>query len=267
MAFVADDKSAPVKEPTDRPFDLVASFVASQGPTILSRSPCAVLAVFADEFDLPCLQTLAERIAVGRSIVEQPHGLASRRAPLDQSLDELDLRLAGAGAVGPQRYALPIDEQPDLRAVAFLGLADLDAPFFAGENVPSPIVSSQLIRCSRSSLPSSRAHAVLKTPDVAHSCSRRQQVLGEGKCLGKSFQRAPLCKIHKMPSKHGRDATRGRPPTLVIGVWGNRSAIQSPCSSVSSGWGSVLDPVRFRPRRGQDTRVSFMRVTPFTPSQ
>jgi hypothetical protein len=29
--------------------------------------------------------------------------------------------------------------------------------------------------------------------------------------LGRSFQRAPLRSIQRMPSKQGRDATRGRP--------------------------------------------------------
>ena len=136
--------------------------------------------------------------------------------------------------------------------------------FFAGENVPSPIVSSQLTCFSPWSFPSRRAHALENTPDSLHSFSRRQQVLGDGKCIGKSCQRAPVLSTQRTLSRQGRGSMRGRPPRRVMGGCGNRLAIKSHCSSLSCDLGSVLDPVRLRPRRGQHNRVSFMRVPPFT---
>ena len=44
----------------------------------------------------------------------------------------------------------------------------------------------------------------------SQSLSRRQQVLGLGYCGGKSFQRAPVCKIHKKHSNASQFLRRGR---------------------------------------------------------
>jgi hypothetical protein len=74
-------------------------------------------------------------------------------------------------------------------------------------------------------------------------------VLGEGKCLGRSFQRAPLRRIQRTPSTQGRVGARGRPPLAEGAGSGNRSLIKNHCSSVSSGWGSILDPLGQQPRR------------------
>jgi hypothetical protein len=72
---------------------------------------------------------------------------------------------------------------------------------------------------------------------------RRQQVEDEGKCLGKSFHRAPLRRIHRTPSTQGRVGAGGRPPSGRFGRSGNRSEMRFHCSSVSSNSGSIVDPV------------------------
>jgi hypothetical protein len=51
-----------------------------------------------------------------------------------------------------------------------------------------------------------------KTPSPSHSVSRRQQVLGEGYCSGRSRQRAPLLRTHNIPSRQARSSAAGRPP-------------------------------------------------------
>jgi hypothetical protein len=107
--------------------------------------------------------------------------------------------------------------------------------------VPSANDSSCLMRPSRLSARSRRAHAISQIPALVHPSWRRQHVAGEGKCLGKSFQRAPLRRSQRMPSKQRRAGAMGRPP------WGpgarsvNKSEMRFHCSSVSSKSGSVVD--------------------------
>jgi hypothetical protein len=87
--------------------------------------------------------------------------------------------------------------------------------------------------------------ACSQTPCSSHSDKRRQQVLGEGYCAGRSFQRAPLRKTHKMPSKHRRFATRLRPPLTEIVGFGKSGSTWTPCASVSSGSCRVMKNFSF----------------------
>jgi hypothetical protein len=85
-------------------------------------------------------------------------------------------------------------------------------------------------------------------PASVHSRNRRQHVEGEGKQLGRSFQRAPVRRIQRMPSAQARAGARGRPPCGDRGFSGNKSAIKDHCSSVSCGpplgWVFVRAPRR-----------------------
>jgi hypothetical protein len=80
---------------------------------------------------------------------------------------------------------------------------------------------------------------------------RRQHVAGDGKYVGKSFQRAPLFNTQRIPSRQGRGGIGGRPPAAVISLTGKRSSIRCHCPSVSCGLGSVLDALQLRPPLGQ----------------
>ena len=59
-----------------------------------------------------------------------------------------------------------------------------------------------------------------QTSCSSHSCRRRQQVDGLGYSSGKSCQRAPVRKIHRIPSKHGRLGLHGWPPFFDLGSGG-----------------------------------------------
>jgi hypothetical protein len=125
--------------------------------------------------------------------------------------------------------------------------------------------SCQSIRLNRSSLPKSRSQAAWKTPLRVQSRCRLQQVAGEGYRSGKSFHRLPDVRIQRIPSRHARDDTRGRPPNAEAGGLANKSAIRSHWASERNAGGAVLDPVRFDRRRGgHRNRVIIMSVTPFT---
>jgi hypothetical protein len=73
-----------------------------------------------------------------------------------------------------------------------------------------------------------------QTPCSSQSRRRRQQVLGEGYCRGRSFQRAPERSTQRMPSKQARWPMGVRPPALPGLTRGSNGSIYFHCSSVSS---------------------------------
>ena len=72
-----------------------------------------------------------------------------------------------------------------------------------------------------------------QTPCSSQSRNRRQHVDGDGNSLGKSCQRAPLRRIHKMPSSTLRFAAGGRPPRGRFRGRGSKGSIFFHCASAS----------------------------------
>src|SRR5215211_711739 len=252
VVFVASNEPAEVLKPADGALDLPASSVAAKLSAVLRGRLFAVLPMRGDQFYAAFRQPCAERIAVGGRIVDQSTRLGGKNALIQERFDQRYLVRTGAGDLGAQRKTAAIDEHHRLGALATLGLTYAQAPFFAEENVPSAIASSQWMRPRRLSLRKSRAQAVFHRPASVQALNRRQHVGGEGKCAGRSLHRAPLRKTQRIPSTHSRDVRRGRPPFSEGGSSGNKSAINNHCSSVSCGSGSVLDPARAFARRLRD---------------
>ena len=244
MIFIARDEPAEVLEPADRAFDSPAAAIAPELAPVLSGRPLAILAVRTDEFDAATRQPRSQLIVVGGQVVKESARLFGEKATLQKRFDQRRFMGTGAGDFGGQGKAATIGEDHGLGSLAAFGLADAQPPFFAEENVPSAIPSSQWMRPSRSRQRSSLVQAFVQTPASVQSWKRRQQVGADGKCAGRSFHRAPLRSTHKMPSTHSRAARRGRPPWADGAGSGNKSAINFHCSSVSCGSGSFLDPAR-----------------------
>jgi hypothetical protein len=247
MTLIANDESTVVEQPADRAFDLPASAVAPEGSAVLSRWALGSSSMRTDQFDTPLRQARSQGVTVGGFVIDESLGAFAQDALLQERFNQFDFRRAGTGDVDSQRGAAAVDQEHDLRALAALGLADAKPPFLAGANVPSAIVSSQRSDFIPSSRCKSRDHACWKMPASVHSLSRRQQVAGDGKCVGKSFQRAPLINTQRIPSRQGRGGMGGRPPACVIFRTGKRSSIRCHCSSLSCGLGSVLDALQLRP--------------------
>lgn len=199
---------------------------------------------------IPRIEAFANPICIRRFVVENSFRLLLRHASIHQVFQRVDLRMIGRKGEGRQWRAVSVDHQHDLGAFAFLGLADVGAPFFAGENVPSPIASSQSIWLSASSFFSNRRHAFSQTPAAVHSSNRRQHVEGLGYRSGKSCQRAPVLSTQRMPSRQALGATRGRPPSFDLGGSRSKSLIRTHWELTRNGFGAVLDPVVFGRRRG-----------------
>jgi len=133
-----------------------------------------------------------------------------------------------------QRKTLAVDHHHPLRALAPLGFSDSSAPFLAGAKLPSR-KDSLHCSCCRSLSSARNARQILsQTPCSSQSRSLRQQVAGEGNSSGKSCQRAPLRRIHKIPSSTLRSEARGRPPRRHECGPGSKGRIFSHWASVNS---------------------------------
>jgi hypothetical protein len=133
-----------------------------------------------------------------------------------------------------QRNTFTVDQYHPLCTLATLGFSHCRAPFFAGAKLPSRNASSHFSKPFWSKLPSSFRQASSQTPFSSHCCSRRQQVEGEGNSSGRKRQAAPVCKIHKIPSKQARLGAGGR-PRLPLGLGaGSNGSTNNHCSSFNS---------------------------------
>jgi hypothetical protein len=234
--------------------------VTTKRSSVLNRWFDSILAVRANEFD-PCIaQSVTQRIPVRSLVVEQSRRLLIEDSMLQQWFDQTLVAGRRTSDVHPQRKPLAIDQHEQLCPFSFLRLTDTKAPFLAGAKVASAMATSQSISPSRSSFFSNRDQTLGKIPASTHSLSRRQQVAYDGNLSGKSCHRHPARSIQRIPSRQGRGGILGRPKA---GRLGNRSLIKLHCSSVSSGFGTVLEPVVLRPRSGHHSRVNNMRGSPF----
>ena len=242
FTFISNDEAAKAEKPADRSFDFPATTVTPELPTILLLRFTAIAAMWTNEIDPSMPEPITKRIAVARLVVNQPVGILSR--PTSSTARHGDLlerrfdqrRLVGRCGfdLNSERYTLAIRHHHKLCTLSAFGLSDAGAPFFAGENVPSAKHSSHWILSSSSSMQSNARHAASNEPSCSHVSSRRQHVLAEGKCRGKSFHRAPLRRSHNAPSKQGRFGTGFGPPRLdAFGVESNGS-ITPHCVSVNS---------------------------------
>ena len=248
--LVSCNETPKVLKPTDRPLDFPSSTISPQFATVLCGSRPSVTTMRENQIDSTTLQPLSQRITIGSRVVDQATRFASKDSFFNKRFNQRYFVRTSAGCVDSKREPSRVGKNHDLGSFTSLGLANLFTPFFAEENVPSAIASTCFTRPWRSSKRANRAHAFSQMPDSDHCLWRRQQVVVEGKYFGRSFHRAPLRSIQRMPSTQGREAITGRPPLSPTGVSGNRSAIRCHCSSVSSYSGSVVDPAgNFTTRR------------------
>jgi hypothetical protein len=242
QAIVAHDQAAKVAEPGQGAFHFPSTPVSAQSPAILCARLTSIPAMRCDQFDRSCRQAPAQRIAIIGAVGN--HALRFLAGPsATMSSAHADRRegffrepdFVGRSRVKllSQRNTLAVDHHHPLRALASLGFSDFRAPFFAGAKLPSRNDSLQS-SCPRwfSSAKNAR-QMVSQTPRSSQSRSLRQHVAGEGNSLGKSCQRAPLRRIHKMPSNTLRSSDGGRPPRGRFGRFGSKGRIFSHWASVS----------------------------------
>src|SRR3984893_8945585 len=250
-AVMAHHQTTVIAQPANGAFDDPAASIASQRAAILCRQTNAILLVRADQFDSALPQPLAQRSAVIGFVGNDPHRLLPRSARTmasayadrgERRLGEFDFRRGCRTKVVSQRNTRAVDHHHPLRPLAPLGFSDSGAPFFAGAKLPSRNDSLHC-NCWRSFNSLKNARQMLsQTPRSSQSRSRRQHVEGCGYFSGKSCQRAPLRRIHKILSRTRRFSIHGRPPLRCLGDLGSKGAIFFHCASVSTGPDRAIDP-------------------------
>ena len=242
VSIVADEESAEVAQPREGSFDFPSPSISPQLSPILRLGLLATGTMRTNQLDTAFFQAISQWIGVGGPVVNQPRRFAagsptsrSRDGDLPKCfLDQRDFVGGGRVEVNSQRNTLAVDHHHPLCTLAAFGFSDACAPFFAEANEPSAKVSSQFNRPPASSSPRKVRQILSHRPCSSQSRRRRQQVLEEGKSLGKSFHLAPLRNTQRMPSRHVRLSAGGRPPRLEALGGGNNGRIFSHCESVSS---------------------------------
>src|SRR5579859_2423261 len=239
-AIVANDQTTKVAEPGEGAFYFPTAAIAAQGPAVLGTR---LAAMRRDQLDPSLCQSRAQRIAVvgavGNHALRLLAWASSAMPPAHADRRERFFRepnFVGGRRVKllSQRNTLAVDHHHPLRALAPLGFSNFRAPFFAGAKLPSRNASLQS-SCSRCCSSARNARQMVsQTPRSSQSRSRRQHVAGAGNSSGKSCQRAPLRRIHKIPSSTWRSLAGGLPPCGRRGRFGSKGRIFSHWASVNS---------------------------------
>lgn len=237
----ADHQAAVVAQPAEGTFYLPSPPVSSQFSPILRGLLAAVALVRTDQLDTASGQSTSQRVAVIGLVGDDPSRIfprttsafARHRDLLDCRFQQFHFRRAGRVQVVAQRNSLAVDHHHPLRALAAFGRPDAAPPFLAGAKLPSAKHSDQSNWPFSSNWPRKVRQTRNQTSCSSQSCNRRQHVLGEGYCLGKSCQRAPVRSIHRMPSNTGRFPTGLRPPLRDLLNLGSSGSIFAHCSSVN----------------------------------
>src|SRR5712692_2975470 len=250
-AVVAHDQSAEVAQPGDGAFHRPPPLVAPQRTAVLGRGLATIPAMRDDQLDAAPGQLLAQRVTVVATVGDEAFRFLPRTAwPMLPSypdrgecrLRQPDLRRGSRVKVVSQRNTRAVDHHHPLRPLAPLGFADSAAPFFAGAKLPSRNASLHF-NCWRSFNSPRNARQILsQTPCSSQSRSRRQHVEGCGYFSGRSCQRAPLRRIHRIPSTTRRFSIHGRPPRRGFASFGSKGAIFFHCASVSNGPDRAIGP-------------------------
>src|SRR5213594_3358100 len=250
-AVIANHQMPEVAEPREGALDFPAPAVAPQRSSVLGHRFASIPAMRGDQFDPALSQPLSQRVTVVTTIGDQAERFLSRPPGMgsaayadrrERRFCELRFVRGCRTKVLSQRKTLAVDHHHPLRALAPLGFSDSSAPFLAGAKLPSK-KDSLHCNCFRSLSSARNARQTFsQMPCSSQSRSRRQQVEGCGYSSGKSCQRAPLRRIHRIPSRTRRLSIHGRPPRRFLRGFGSKGAIFFHCDSVSNGPDRAIGP-------------------------
>jgi hypothetical protein len=241
QALIAHDEAAKVSQPGQGPFDHPPPAIAPQLPAVLMSRPLVAAPRWDNRLNTAPGQSSTQRIAIIPPIGDQPLGPLARppRLPGPPNSDRVECLFEEGNLcrgrrlqVCSQRSTRAIDQNRPLCTLTPLGFPDLGPPFLAGMKEPSAKHSSQRIFSRSLSWAKNARQSFKSAPVSSHCFSRRQHVLGLPYLRGSSLHWAPVQRIHRMPSKQRRSATRGRPPRGDNLGWGRWMRMASHCSLV-----------------------------------
>ena len=144
MAFVANHQAAEILQPSEEPLNLPSPAVTAQRATILSEV-VTVGPMRGDELDSLFEQRLIQPVAVVSHIADKPRRRVGHKSLFQRGRPQRYLVGRSTCDVRGERKTLSVRHCHELRALAPLGFADAQAPFFAGAKLPSMKHSSSLI--------------------------------------------------------------------------------------------------------------------------
>ena len=236
MIFPANHKPSEVMQPGKKALNLPATHVAPEFASILGRLLFPVSFVRRYQLNTSFLfKALIKFVAVIGFITYDFIGRIWGKAIVYSGFNQLYFVGRSAFNVSGDRKTRYVRDRHDLGAFAALCLADSKTPFFAGTKLPS-MNASRMSMPPRSYRSSTSSFAMrLKTPCLTHCWNRLWHVWYGGYRGGKSFQGAPVRKIHKIPFKTFRGSLAGLPLGSLDGVDDTMmGSIRFHCSLVSS---------------------------------
>src|SRR2546429_3222936 len=241
-AVIANHQMPEVAEPREGALDFPAPAVAPQRSSVLGRRLASIPTMRRDQFDPALRQPRSQRVTVVTTISDQAQRLLPRPPRVgsatyadgrERRFRELRFVRGCRTKVLSQRKNPGRRPPPSTSCPCPAWFSDASAPFLAGAKLPSR-KDSLHCSCFRSLSSARNARQIWsQTPCSSQSRSLRQHVAGEGNSSGKSCQRAPLRRIHKMPSSTLRSEARGRPPRGRERARGSKGRIFSHWASVN----------------------------------
>jgi len=219
MVFVSNNQSPEVLKPSKQTFDFPSTPITSQLSTILGRGLFAPSAMWRNHFNATLLEKLLiKAIAIIGFIANKLVRSIPSKTAVDSCLDKLYFMGRSAFHMSGDRKTTSVCDGHDLGAFAAFCLADSKTPFFAGAKLPS-MNASRISIWPRSYRSSASSFAMrLKTPCRTHCWNRRWHVWYGGYRCGRSFQGAPVRKIHNIPFRTSRRSRAGRPLGSFLGI-------------------------------------------------
>ena len=236
MVFISNNQSSEVLKPGKEPFYLPATSIASKFTTILGAWFLPSPAVWRDQLNATFLAKLLIKFIAIVSFIPDNfiRGIFGKTA-VNCGFDQPHLMGRSAFNVSGDRKTRSVCDGHDLGALAAFRLADSKTPFFAGAKLPSMNASriSILPRSYRSSASSWTIR--WKIPCRTHCWNRLWHVWYGGYRWGRSFQGAPVLRIHIIPFNTSRGSLGRRPLGSFNGVKDEiTGSIRFHCSFVSS---------------------------------
>ena len=236
MVFVPYNQSSEVLKPSKHALDFPSTTIAAQLASVLGVQFSTALSMRRDHFNTAFLRKrLIKSIAIVGLISNKPVRGIFSKATIYGRFHQLYFMGRSAFNVSGDRKTSSVCNCHDLGALAALCLADSKTPFFAGTNVPS-IKASRISMPPRSNRSCASSSAMSrKAPCRTHCWNRRWHVWYGGYLGGRSFQGAPVLKIHNIPFMTSRGSRDGRPLGSFSGaVAAIMGSISFHCSFVSS---------------------------------
>ena len=236
MVFVSNNQSPEVLKPGKQTLNFPSAPITSEFPAILGRRLFATSAMRRYHFNATLLKKLAiKAIAIIGFIANKFVRSILSKTAVDSCLDKLYFMGRSTFHMSGDRKTTSVCDGQDLGAFAALCLADSKTPFFAGAKQPS-MNASRISIWPRSYRSSTSSWAMLwKIPSRTHCWKRRWHVWYGGYRCGKSFQGAPVRRIHRIPFITSRGSRAFRPLGSLIGVKDTiMGSIRFHCSFVNS---------------------------------